>query len=395
MRQPQRLPDFQHLRREARRRVPGFVHDFVDGGSGPEVGKARNRAALDNIAIAPRYVVPRDPVDMAVEVFGRKYDRPFGVAPMGLTGLIWPRGELAFARAARAANMPVGLSTACTVEMEEFAREAGGNGWFQLYPPKDEEVNDDLLRRAADAGFAAAFVTVDVPARGWRPRDMRNGLTLPPRITPRSVAASALRPRWSMATLAAGVPRFETMGRYAKGRRGAMAVAEFTGGQLGQSVTTDRLKRIRDKWKGDLVIKGVMHPADAEAAISMGYNGILVSNHGARQLDAAPSPIEALPDIVRAVGGRAAVTIDSGFESGLDVVKAYALGAEFVFCGRVFMWSLAALGHRGAQHAVDMLTEEVRLALTQIGCPKLSELDESWLARTGNAPLGAPAPALV
>ena len=378
MRNPQNYPSYDHLRRAARRRLPRFAYDYVDGGTGPEVGLRRNREALDAVTLVPRYVTDWTPVEMEVEVFGQVHDRPFGIAPMGLGGLMCPDAELHFARAARAAGIPVGLSTACTVEIEDFGREAGGKGWFQLYPPKDEEVNDDLLRRAEDAGCSVAFVTVDVPVRGWRPRDMYNGLSVPPRFTPRTFCSAAVRPRWSLETLLAGMPRFRTLGRYAPDK-GMFGIASYVTEQLGNAVTVERLQRIRDRWKGELVLKGVMHPADAEAAIAMGYSGILVSNHGGRQLDAAPAPIEVLPEIVEVVGGRATVMIDSGFTSGLDIIRAYALGASFVFCGRIFMWGVSALGRAGPGMVADMLTDEVSLALTQIGCPRLGELDASWL----------------
>ena len=383
MRAPQQYPSNDHLQRAARRRLPRFAYDYVDGGTGPEVGLRRNREALDAVTLVPRYVTDREPVAMSVDLFGRSYTRPFGIAPMGLAGLMYPSAELHFARAAGKTGIPVGLSTACTVEIEDFGRSADGVGWFQLYPPKDEEVNDDLLRRAADSGCSVAMVTVDVPSRGWRPRDMYNGLAVPPRLTARNIMRAAVRPGWSLATVSAGMPRFRTLGRYAPGR-GMFDIAAYVTEQLGNAVSRERLQRIRDRWDGELVIKGVMHPADAEAAIAMGYTGILVSNHGGRQLDASPSPIEVLPEILRAVGGRAVVMVDSGFSSGLDVIKAYALGARFVFCGRVFMWGVSALGRQGPDHVVSMLTDEVTLAMTQIGCSRIADLDSSWLGETAN-----------
>ena len=379
MRPVNRYPSVDFLHAAAKKRLPKFSFDYVDSGTGPGVGLDRNRSALDAVAMTWRVVTDWRPVEMEVELFGRKYARPFGIAPMGLTSLQWPNGELDFARAGKKADIPVTLSTACTVDIEEFGALAGDNAWFQLYPPKDEAINDDLIKRVADSGYRAMFVTVDVPARGWRPRDMYNGLAVPPRISPASIWHAAMRPRWSLATLAAGMPHFKTLGRYAP-NKSLRGMADFVGDQLGVAVSTDRLKRIRDLWKGDLIIKGVMHPADAEAAIAIGYNGILVSNHGGRQLDASPAPIEVLPEIVDVVGDRATVMVDSGFSSGLDIVRGYALGAKFVFCGRAFMWGLAALGGRGPDHVVNLLTDEVTLALTQLGCPKLSELDRGWLS---------------
>ena len=258
-----RYPSVPFLHAAAKKRLPKFSYDYVNGGTGPGVGQERNRTALDAVTMTPRYVTQTGPAETDVEIFGRKFARPFGIAPMGLASLQVPDAELKFARAAKAADMPVGLSTACTVDIEEFGAIAGSNGWFQLYPPKDEAVNDDLIKRASDAGFGAMFVTVDVPASGWRPHDAYNGLAVPPRITPATIWNAAMRPCWSLSTLAAGIPHFKTLGRYSpdKSMRG---MADFVSTQLGNPTSADRLKRIRDLWKGDLIIKGVMHPADAE-----------------------------------------------------------------------------------------------------------------------------------
>lgn len=380
MRPINRYPSIEFLHKAAKKRLPKFSYDYVDGGAGSGVGLARNRNALDSVALTPRYITEWKPVEMEVELFGRKYSRPFGIAPMGLASLQHPKAELKFAAAGKKANIPTCLSTACTVDIEEFSDVAGENSWFQLYPPKSEEINDDLIKRAKESGYSTLFVTVDVPARGWRPRDMYNGLALPPRITMSSLINSAVRPRWSLATLLNGIPHFKTLGRYSN-NKSMRGMAEFVGQELGQMVTIDRLNRIRDQWKGPLVIKGVMHPADAEHAIKMGYDGMLVSNHGGRQLDASPAPVEVLPEIVKLVGGKAIVMVDSGFSSGLDIVRGLALGAQFVFCGRAFMWGLAALGEPGVDHVVDLLTDEVTLALTQIGCPDVAELNDSWVTK--------------
>lgn len=378
MRPVNRYPSVDYLHKEARKRLPKFSYDYVDGGSGAGIGLKRNRKALDAVTLTPRYITDWKTVEMGVELFGEKYSRPFGIAPMGLASLQYPRAELEFARAGRKVNIPTSLSTACTVDIEDFGALAGDNGWFQLYPPKSQEINDDLIDRAHNSGFKALMVTVDVPARGWRPRDMYNGLALPPRITLESLFNSAIRPRWSLNTLINGIPHFKTLGRYSN-NKSMRGMAEFVGEQLGQMVTTDRLKRIRDHWKGPLIIKGVMHPDDAKQAMKLGYDGILVSNHGGRQMDASPAPVEVLPDIIEAVGGKVTVMVDSGFSSGLDIVRGLALGAQFVFCGRAFMWGLSALGEKGVDHVVDLLTDEITLALTQIGCPDIAKLNASWL----------------
>ena len=371
-------PSVKHLHAAAKKKLPKFSLDYVEGGTGLEVGLRRNREALDATTINPKYINDWPSLNTEVNLFGRNFSYPFGIAPMGLASLQWPKAELIFAEAAKKANIPVGLSTSCTVAIEEFGAAAGDNGWFQLYPPQDEEINDDLLERAERSGLEVLMVTVDVPARGWRPRDMYNGLSLPPRVTAASLYQAACRPRWSLATLASGIPYFKTMGRYSKDKS-FRGMADFIRQELGKPVTRERLKHIRRKWKGPLVIKGIMHPADAEAAVKMGYDGILVSNHGGRQLDACLSPVEVLADIITQVDGRAMIMVDSGFSNGLDIARGIALGADFVFCGRAFMWGVSVLGQKGPEHVINLLSNELQLALTQIGCPSVNELNTSWL----------------
>ena len=371
-------PSVKHLHAAAKKKLPKFSLDYVEGGSGLEVGLKRNRDALDATTITPKYINEWPLLDTEVNLFGRKFSLPFGIAPMGLASLQWPKAELIFAEAAKNANIPVGLSTSCTVAIEEFGAVASGHGWFQLYPPQDEEINDDLLGRAERSGLEVLMVTVDVPARGWRPRDMYNGLSLPPRVTAASLYHAACRPRWSLATLTSGIPHFKTMGRYSK-NKSFRGMADFIRQELGKPVTRERLKHIRNKWKGPLVVKGIMHPADAEDAVKMGYDGILVSNHGGRQLDACLSPVEVLADIITQVDGRATIMVDSGFSNGLDITRGIALGADFVFCGRAFMWGVSVLGRKGPEHVINLLSNELQLALTQIGCPSVNELNTSWL----------------
>ncbi|MEC7659848.1 MAG: alpha-hydroxy acid oxidase [Pseudomonadota bacterium] len=371
-------PSVKHLHAAAKKKLPKFSLDYVEGGTGLEVGLRRNREALDATTINPKYINDWPSLNTEVNLFGRNFSYPFGIAPMGLASLQWPKAELIFADAAKNANIPVGLSTSCTVAIEEFGAAAGDHGWFQLYPPQDEEINDDLLERAERSGLEVLMVTVDVPARGWRPRDMYNGLSLPPRVTAASLYQAACRPRWSLATLASGIPYFKTMGRYSKDKS-FRGMADFIRQELGKPVTRERLKHIRRKWKGPLVIKGIMHPADAEAAVKMGYDGILVSNHGGRQLDACLSPVEVLADIITQVDGRAMIMVDSGFSNGLDIARGIALGADFVFCGRAFMWGVSVLGQKGPEHVINLLSNELQLALTQIGCPSVNELNTSWL----------------
>jgi L-lactate dehydrogenase (cytochrome) len=386
-----RYPAILDLKERARRRLPRFAWEYLSGGIGREYGLRRNREAFDEVQLVPRFLRDVSACDTSVTLFGETYAMPIGVAPVGLAGMLWPQSELILARAASQANIPFTLSTVGTVDLETIAEVSEGKAWFQLYVPADHYVAEDLLRRARRAGYKVLLVTVDVPVGAKRDRELRNGLTLPPRLTPTTILRAAARPQWSMRTLSIGLPRFETIRQYAPpDMRSLGGMTAFITDLLAQGVTADHLKMIRDHWTGALVIKGVVSESDAQHACELGADGVLVSNHGGRQMDAAPATIEALPGIVEAVGGRCKVLLDSGIRSGTDVLRAMALGADFTQSGRSFYYGVGALGARGGQQAVEIFREEISRGLAQLGCTKMAALDHRWLgASTGKVSPGS------
>ena len=370
-------PSIEDLARTAEGRIPRFAFDYLQGATGREVVLQRNRARLDAVTLTPRFMVDVTELQLATELFGQRYELPFGVAPVGLAGLMWPGAELILAAAAARAGIPYCLSTLSTVEMEEVAALAGSLAWFQLYVTRDDDVAGDLVRRAADAGFGALIVTVDVPASSRRERDIRNGLSLPPRMGLKTIYRAAVRPAWLLQVLRSGRPKFRNVARYAPAGKSleSYVMQQF----LLRPLSWKRIERIRAQWSGPLVLKGILHPDDARRAVDAGADGLIVSNHGGRQLDAAPTPLDALPAVCDAVGDRATVMVDSGIMSGLDVARCLASGAQFVFCGRAFMYGVAALGNAGGDHAVAILREGLKDILTQVGCNAASALDACWL----------------
>ena len=370
----QRFPSIAAMERAAARRIPRFAHDYMAGGIGREDGLRRNRSDLDGVRFLPRYLVDVPAPDLATTILGQKLAGPFGAAPVGLTGLMWPDAPRHIARAAAAATLPVGLSTYGTASIEEVGAIAGALMWFQLYPLKDEAIEQDLLARFAAVGGEVLVVTIDIPGPTRRERDMANGLSVPPRRDWRTYLQCAMRPGWAMATLRAGVPEFRNITRYVPPGADATTALEFLGSIMAAHVGPDRLRRYRDLWKGKLVVKGVLDVRDARVALDCGADGIVVSNHGGRQLDAAPTAPEVLPGIAQAVGGRRAVLADGGARSGLDIARMLAKGAEFVLLGRTMAFSVAAMGAPGPAHALRILMEELRGTLVQLGCADHREL---------------------
>jgi L-lactate dehydrogenase (cytochrome) len=368
-------PTLAALEERARRRIPYFAFDFLHDGTDAQRGRPRNIAALADVEIVPRYCVDVSGVTTAARLFGRAYQAPIVVSVVGMDGAIWPGATRLLAESARDAGIPYMTGTMATASMEEVSRIAPESFWFQLYsmPAQDHRVSFDLVRRAEAAGALVLAVTVDVPAPSRRVRAMRNGLAMPLRVSPRMIAGAAIRPAWLAALMREGVPHFQNLAPYCRpGARGSEFDLFAKSARSGSGVTWDTLARLRDRWPRALVVKGVMHPADAERALALGVDGVVVSNHGGRQFDAAPASIDVLPAIRAAVGGRMCVLIDGGIMSGLDVLKALACGADAVMAGRAFMLGLAALGADGARHVAQTMAEELRIALAQSGACNLA-----------------------
>lgn len=362
------------LRLRARARLPRVIFDFIDGGAGDEAALRRNEAAFQDLRMVPRVFRSCGTRDLSTELFGQRYAMPFGVTPMGLCNLAWPGTDLGLARAAAAAGIPYALSTMASTAIEDIARAAPGHTWFQIYLGGDAATADSLLDRAQAAGIQTLVLTVDANFTARRLRDWGNGFALPLRPTARLLADLALHPRWSLSTLAAGAPTFANFRPTGAGGPGIAIGAMLT--SLAQAqIDWSTLERMRARWPHRLVVKGVLHPEDARRIAAMGADGVMVSNHGGRQLGMVPSSIEALPAIRAAVGPGFALLIDSGVRCGDDIAKALAAGADFVMLGRTFLYGAGALGaERGPAATIDILRGELDAALAQLGCSGIGEL---------------------
>jgi L-lactate dehydrogenase (cytochrome) len=363
-------PTIDYLRRRARSHLPHFAFEYCDGGCGrDDTGIKRNWAALDAVELVPRYGVMPSLPPCEIVLFGHRYAAPIGVAPMGGPAIVWPGADIYLARAAQRARIPYTLGTVGCATIEQIAEIAPDVFWFQLYRAarNDHAIGFDLVRRASAAGCHALVLTIDVPVRTTRPREVVVGLggAFNPDF---SMMMQMLRsPAWTMALWKNGIPRFANLRAYAGETASINDVIAFARREMGGAFTWEEIAKYRDRWKGTLILKGILHPQDAERAVSLGIDGLFVSNHGGRQIEALPAPIDVLPAIVRQVGKRATVMMDSGIRSGIDVVRAYALGAAAAFAGKAFLWGLGALGGEGPGHVIDLLIEETQSVLGQLG----------------------------
>ncbi|MBT0956034.1 alpha-hydroxy-acid oxidizing protein [Alphaproteobacteria bacterium KMM 3653] len=377
-----KYPAISDLRARARRRIPGFAFEYLDSATGTEAGMARNRAALDAVGFMPEILRGKITADISCTFMGQAFPLPLGIAPVGMAGTIWPGAERLLAQAARRIGIPCGLSTVAAATPEEIGPHAGDMGWFQLYTPADREICRDMLRRARAAGYKKLIVTVDVPGESRRERQRRAHLSMPPKLTPRMVAAMATHPRWSLAMAREGAPRMKFAESYVpKTVKGARAFAH-AGKIIRGYPDWDYIAFIRQVWKGDLLIKGVQNPADATRLRDMGADAIWVSNHSGRQFEGGPAAITALPAIRSALGPDTPLIFDSGIAGGLDIMRAIALGADFVMSGRAFHYALAAMGPPGVDHLIHMLTDDMQSNMAQIGAKSLADLPERLLPQS-------------
>lgn len=368
-----RFPAISDLRDRARARVPHFVWEYLDSGTGTESTLRRNREALDRIRFRPSILHGEFKPALSTTLLGRDYPLPFGIAPVGMSGLVWPDAERQLARVAAEAGLPYCLSTVASRTPEEVGPHTGGQGWFQLYPPRDPGIRADILSRAKDAGFHTLILTADVPVASRRERQTRGGMTNPPKLTPRILAQVARRPAWALGTLRTGMPRMRLMESYSE-NRSALPSTQHIGYLLRTSPDWAYLAELRAAWEGPLVVKGVLVPEDARRLKEEGVDAVWVSNHAGRQFDAAPATIEALPAVREAVGPGYPLIFDSGLESGLDVLRALALGADFVMLGRALHYGLAALGPIGAAHALHILKADMLSCMGQMGARSFTDL---------------------
>jgi (S)-mandelate dehydrogenase len=377
-----RAINIDDLRKMAKRRLPRIAYDFIEGGVEDELGIARNEASFDRERLVPRYLVDVSKRDQSCDLFDRKYASPFGVSATGLAALFRPGADLMLAEAAAAANIPFMMSGMSTASIEAAAKVAPSHSWYQLYVARDREITLDLIRRVREAGFGTLVLTVDVPVSSKRERNLRNGFALPPKLTAASMLDALTHPGWIAGYLRHGMPRFENWAPYARANSTTAQINAFAAKQApASSVTWKDLEEFRQLWPRHLVIKGILHRDDAIRAAEIGVDGIIVSNHGGRQLDQAPAPLEVLPGIREAVGDKVTLIVDGGVRRGADIIMALCHGARFVMVGRATLYGAAAGGVEGVRKAISILREEIDLVLGQIGCPNVAELDQSFLMR--------------
>jgi isopentenyl diphosphate isomerase/L-lactate dehydrogenase-like FMN-dependent dehydrogenase len=373
----------EQMRLAARRKLPKQIFDFIDGGAGDEITLRANRTAFERVVLRPRQLVDVSTRTLSRRVLGETLPLPIVFAPTGLQRLVHRNGELETARAAGDAALPFTVSTGSSFSIEEIAAVSSGSLWFQLYLWRDRDVVSSLVNRAKAAGYRVLVVAVDVPLVGLRDRDLRNGMTIPPRIRPKNVLDAARHPRW-VRELITGPPitfrNFVNSG-LPVGDSGLKLMAYVNKNLINPRATWEELLWLRALWPGKLIVKGVLTAEDSVRAVEAGADGVVVSNHGGRQLDCVPATLDVLPEVVAAVGDRAEVLVDGGIRRGTDIVKALALGARAVMIGRPYWWGLTLAGGVGVSRVIEIFRDELDMALALIGRPDVSELDASAVSR--------------
>ncbi len=386
-----RYPAISDLSKKAKSKMPFFAWEYLDSGTGEEAAMHRNTDALNAITIMPHFMKGSITSDITTELFGKTFSAPIGIPPIGYTSLMWPGAEQILAKTARDKNIPHCLSTMASDTPENCGPISGDNGWFQLYPPRDQEIRKDLLKRAKDCGYHTLVVTCDVPAPSMRERQRRAGISIPPKLTPTILYRILMRPEWALKTLQRGKPSFAVMEKYVGDGNNLNFnnIVDFVGQELGGCLDWTYLKEVRDLWDGPLVLKGVMDVNDAKQAVKCGCDGVWVSNHGGRQFEAAPAAIDVLADIKRAIGKDAKILFDSGCRNANDILRAIALGADFVFLGRPFVYGVGALAEKGGDHVYDLLVADLHNNMHQLGIETLAEVKKREV-RINNQPVALP-----
>ena len=371
--------NYDDLRHHAKRRVPRIAFDFMEGGVDDERGLQRNYDAFQRQALLPRYMVDASNPNQTTTLFGQTFAHPYGIAPTGGASLFRQGADLMLARAAKAANVPFIISGASTATMEEVAAVAKDISWYQLYLARDRAISRDMVARAAACGFSTLVLSVDVPLQVRRERNLRNGFGRPMNPTWSAKFEALTHPGWLLEYYSGGGLTASNWAKYAPMGATPHEVLEFLATQFPVPSTWEDIAWIRQMWRGKFVVKGILSPDDARRAVTMGADGVMISNHGGRQLDRAPSPLEVLPAICDAVGEKAAVMFDSGIRRGSDIVTALSLGAKFCFVGRWTLYGVAAGAEAGARHALSMIGTEVGSVMAQIGAPDIVSLGPQFL----------------
>jgi L-lactate dehydrogenase (cytochrome) len=369
-------PAISDLRAGAKKRIPSFVWEYLDSATGDERTKMRNQAGLSRVGLTPSVLHGEFTPDLSTTCLGQSLPLPFGISPIGMSGLIWPNAEQLLAKSAASMGIPYTLSTVAAQAPEDLAPHLGENAWFQMYPPRDEAIRIDMLERAKAAGFKTLVLTVDVPVASRRERQTRSGLTNPPRLTPRLLAQVLQKPAWALGTMRHGMPHMKMLDHYSTPAAEGLSSTAHVGYLLRTSPDWGYVKWLRDAWDGPFIVKGILRPDDATALEKIGLDAIWVSNHAGRQFDAAPATIDILPKIKAAT--KLPIIFDSGIEGGLDILRALASGADFVMLGRAWHYALGALGDKGPAHLVDILAKDLAANMGQLGAKTLFELPEPF-----------------
>ena len=374
------FPSIDDLRDKAKNKIPRFAFEYLDGGCNEDVNLYKNTSEIREVELKPYYLSRHTPAEMKTELFGHVYDAPFGIAPVGLQGLMWPNAPEILAKAAVKHNIPFILSTVTTSSIERVSELTEGSAWFQLYHPAEEAIKKDIIKRAEAAHCPVLVILCDVPTFGFRPRDIRNGLAMPPRMTLRNIIQIMGKPEWALRTLFHGQPAFETMKPYMPKGLNMKKLGVFMDRTFSGRLNEDRIASIRDQWKGKLVLKGVASEEDTDLAVRLGLDGIIVSNHGGRQLDAGQSTIKSLHPIIKSYKGKIKIMIDGGMRSGPDVARTLACGADFTFMGRSFMYGVAALGNEGGDHTISILKTQLLQVMEQICCKRVADFPKHLIS---------------
>ena len=369
-----RYPSIEDLRAKAKKRIPKFAFEYLDGGCNEDISLYKNTIELRKIEMKPRYLVPFQGANLKTELFGHQYEAPFGISPVGLQGLMWPRSPEILAKAAFEHNIPFILSTVTTASIETIAKITEGQAWFQLYYPAENRVTEDIIKRIGAVGCPVMVILADVPSFGYRPRDIRNGLSMPPRMTLQNILRVMKRPEWALRTLINGQPNFEVLKPYMPKNLNLKQLGKFMNATFEGRLNEEKVKKLRDMWKGKLVIKGVESQADVEMAIRLGLDGIIISNHGGRQVDMGQATITSLQTIAPKYRAQIKIMMDSGIRSGADIGRALSSGADFTFLGRSFMYGVSALGKKGGDHTISILKAQLTQVMEQMCCENPKDL---------------------
>ncbi|WP_426329467.1 alpha-hydroxy acid oxidase [Pedobacter sp. R-06] len=375
------FPSVADLRKKAKSRIPKFAFDYLEGGCNEGLNLSRNESDFDNIYLKPNYLRVGGDIDMSIELFGCRYSAPFGVSPIGLQGLMWPNAPEILAKAAAKADIPYTLSTVSTSSIERIAEVSEGKAWFQLYHPTENSLRDDILNRLKAVECPVLVVLVDVPAFGLRYKEIKSGLSIPPKMSINNILQAFARPLWGIKTLQHGIPSFATLKPYMEKGMDMSQLGQFMNKTFTGKVDIEKVAAIRDLWKGPLVLKGIATDEDMQAAIQIGADGVIVSNHGGRQIDAGESSINSLIKLANnpLYKSKLKIMLDGGIRSGVDLARAHAVGSEFNFMGRPFMYGVGALGNEGGDHTINMFKTHLYQIMQQLTIEKITQFPDRLL----------------